>query len=168
MNPATEFVVRAVPIGAGATAALDLWSLFSARVLGLPASNWALVGRWIGYFPQGKFVHDSIAKAAPVRDELMIGWIAHYAIGIFYGVLLLAIWGLAWGRHPTLLPALVFSLLALAAPFFIMQPGMGAGITASMTPSPAVARLRSVAGHTVFGFGLYGVALLLALLVPNE
>jgi hypothetical protein len=41
-----------------------------------------------------------------------------------------------------------------------MQPGMGAGIAASKTPNPNVARLRSIVTHTVYGIGLYGSALL--------
>jgi Protein of unknown function (DUF2938) len=36
-----------------------------------------------------------------------------------------------------------------------MQPGMGAGIAASRTPRPAVARLHSLVTHGIFGLGLY-------------
>ena len=43
----------------------------------------------------------------------------------------------------------------VAAPFLLMQPGMGAGIAASRMPSPASARLQSLITHTVFGCGLY-------------
>jgi hypothetical protein len=46
----------------------------------------------------------------------------------------------------------------------MMQPGMGAGIAASKTPNPNAARLRSILAHTAFGIGLYGSALLSALL----
>jgi hypothetical protein len=159
-----EFVVRAVLIGVGATAVLDLWAVFATRLLRFPAPNWGLVGRWVGYFPRGQFVHDNVAEAAPVRGELTIGWVTHYVTGVVYAALLLAIWGLGWARHPTLLPALIVSLLALAAPFFIMQPAMGAGIASSKTPRPNAARLRSVAGHTAFGIGLYGAGMLSALL----
>jgi hypothetical protein len=42
--------------------------------------------------------------------------------------LLLAICGPAWAERPTVLPPLILSLALLAAPFFVMQPGMGAGI----------------------------------------
>jgi hypothetical protein len=161
-----EFVVRTMLIGIGATAVLDVWAQFSTRVLGASAPNWGLVGRWIGYFPRGRFAHENIARAAPVRGELMTGWCAHYAIGIFYAALLLAIWGPDWGRHPTPLPPLIVSLVALVAPFLIMQPGMGAGIAASKTPNPNAARLRSIVTHSVFGIGLYGSALLTAWLIP--
>ncbi|HKU96360.1 MAG TPA: DUF2938 family protein [Vineibacter sp.] len=49
---------------------------------------------------------------------------------------------------------------SVAAPVFLMQPGMGGGIAASKTSSPPVARLRSLITHTVFGIGLYGAAML--------
>ena len=48
-----------------------------------------------------------------------------------------------------------------AAPFLLMQPGMGAGIAASRTPRPAIARVHSLLNHLAFGAGLYLSALLL-------
>jgi hypothetical protein len=51
-------------------------------------------------------------------------------------------------------------------PFFVMQPALGAGIAASKTPSPAQARLRSVATHAVFGIGLYLAAAMAAAILP--
>lgn len=165
MNPGFEFIVRALIIGIGATAVLDLWNILLQRLFAIPAPDWGVVGRWFGHFPQGRFVHDSIGAASPVRGERLIGWTAHYAIGIVYAVLLLAICGLDWARQPTLLPALILALLTLVAPFFIMQPGMGAGIAASRTPNPVQARLRSVLNHSVFGIGLYASAVLAAILL---
>jgi hypothetical protein len=44
---------------------------------------------------------------------------------------------------------------SVAAPFLILQPGMGAGIAASRTPNPPAARWHSLITHTVFGLGLY-------------
>ena len=124
-----------------------------------------MVGRWIGHLPSGHLMHENIAKAAPVCRELVIGWAAHYAIGIVFATMLIAINGLEWARHPTLLPALVFGLLTVAFPFFVMQPGMGAGVAASKMPDPNQARLRSMLTHTIFGLGLYGAALLSVLLI---
>jgi hypothetical protein len=103
----------------------------------------------------GRFRHDSIAASAPVRGEHILGWTAHYLIGIAFAALLVGIWGLAWIRHPTIGPALAVGIGSVAAPFFLMQPGMGAGIAASRTPRPASARLQSLISHAVFGLGLY-------------
>ena len=166
MNGELEVALRATSIGIGATVVIDLWAQLSKRFWGIPLPNWGMVGRWFGHLPSGHFVHEDIAKASPVCGELAIGWTAHYAIGIVYATLLIAIKGAEWARHPTLLPALIFGLLTLVFPFFVMQPGMGAGVAASKTPNPNQARLRSIRTHTVFGIGLYGSALLLALLIP--
>lgn len=166
MSEELEIVVRAVLIGIGATVAMDLWAVFLKRFWGVSSLNYALVGRWFGHFPHGRFVHDNIAATSPVRGELVIGWVAHYAIGIVFAALLLAMWGLDWARQPTLLPALIVSLVTLAAPFFLMQPGMGAGMAASKTPKPNLARLKSLATHLVYGVGLYGAALLTSMLLP--
>lgn len=160
-----EWLVRAVLLGVGATVVLDLWSGFLAAAFKIPAPNYDLVGRWLGYFPRGQFVHQSVAKAAPIRGEAMIGWGAHYLIGIFYAALLLFIVGQGWVGAPTLWPALAFGVATVVAPFFVMQPGMGAGVAASKAPNPSAARLRSLAAHAAFGVGLYLSALLVRALI---
>jgi Protein of unknown function (DUF2938) len=166
MTEAMESVLRALLIGAGATAVLDLWSLLLKRLFGVPTSSWSMVGRWVGHFRRGRFAHSSIAAAEPVQGELALGWLTHYATGVVYGGLLLALCGLEWARQPTLLPALIVGIATVVAPFFVMQPGMGAGIAGSKTPNPAQVRLRSLMNHTVFGLGLYLAAVLAAILVP--
>jgi hypothetical protein len=79
-----------------------------------------------------------------VQRERTIGWISHYLIGIAFASILIAIWGIEWVRHPTIAPALIVGIGSVAAPFLIMQPGMGAGIVASRTPNPGAARARSL------------------------
>ncbi len=167
MTEELEFLTRAVSVGIGATMVMDLWAVFLNRCFAIPSLNYAMVGRWICHFPSGKFFHQSIAQATQVRGELMLGWGTHYAIGILFAALLLNVWGLDWARQPTLLPALIFGVFTVVAPFFIMQPGMGAGIAASKTPKPNTARFRSLVAHTSFGVGLYISAMLLASLFHN-
>ena len=156
-----DSLAMAVPLGVGATALIDLWALARRRLLGIAPPNWGLVGRWIGHMPRGRFVHDSIAAAPPVRGEPIIGWVAHYLIGIAYAAILLVAAGAAWLEQPTPGPALLVGIGTVAAPFFLMQPGMGLGIAASRAPRPSSVRLHSLVMHVLFGFGLYlgGLAL---------
>jgi hypothetical protein len=165
MSKELEIVLRVVVIGAGATVIMDLWAALLKYFFGVPSLNFGMLGRWFGHFPRGRFKHDNIAKASPIPGERIIGWSAHYAIGITWAALLLVIWGLDWARHPTLLPALIVALVTLVAPFFIMQPGMGMGIAAAKTPRPNVARLKSIVTHTIYGIGLYSSAWLSARLI---
>ncbi|AOJ34775.1 DUF2938 domain-containing protein [Burkholderia metallica] len=151
-------------IGAGATLVMDLWTLFRRRAFGIPSLDYALVGRWIGHMAQGRFRHASIAAAPPVPGERALGWFAHYAIGIAFAALPVAIAGTDWIAAPTPLPALVAGLGSVAAPFFVMQPAFSFGIAASRTPQPGVARRRSLGTHLSYGVGLYMAACTLAAL----
>lgn len=142
-------------IGIGATAVMDLWGIVRKPLLGIAPPDYGLVGRWIAHMTHGRFRHDSIKVASRVRGELIIGWTAHYLIGIAFAALLIGIWGPSWIQQPTLVPALVVGIGTVVAPFLLMQPGMGAGIAASKTPRPGSARLQSCISHAVYGLGLY-------------
>jgi hypothetical protein len=157
-----ELVASSMLLGAGATALLDLWALARRRLSGLPLPDYGLVGRWIAWLPRGRFLHRPIAATPPVRSERLIGWTAHYGIGVAFAMLLIALLGGEWLARPTLGPSLLFGIATVAAPFLLMQPGMGAGIAASRSPRPAAARLQSVVTHAVFGAGLYATARVLS------
>jgi hypothetical protein len=103
---------------------------------GIPTLNFAFLGRWLGHFPQGQWVQASIARVAPVRGERLLGWSAHYSIGITFAGLLLSTFGLKWTRSPSLLPALVVGIATVVAPLLILHPALGAGIASSKTAHP--------------------------------
>lgn len=153
-----DFLLQAAWIGIGATALLDLWNLLLNRTLGLPLPNWAMVGRWFCHLPSGRVMHAGIAASPGFSHELAVGWVMHYAIGILFAAATLILWP-GWGHAPTLLPALTVGWVTILCGWLILAPGMGAGIAASKTPNPTRARLMNIAGHTVFGLGLWGSAL---------
>jgi hypothetical protein len=156
VSETADSLLCALLIGAGATAVMDLWSVARKRLFGIPSLDYGLVGRWLVHLARGRFRHDAIAASPPVRGERPIGWVAHYLIGIGFAAMLLIVWGLEWACHPTMAPALIVGIGSVAAPFLVMQPGMGAGIAASRTPRPAAARFNSLVTHGIFGLGLYG------------
>jgi hypothetical protein len=164
---AIECVFRGIFIGAGATLVIDAWAALLRR-FGIPSLNFAMLGRWIGHLRHGRLKHQSIAKASPVRRELLLGWAAHYAIGISFAGLLLAAFGLAWARSPTLGPALLVGVGTVVAPLFILQPALGAGIASSKTPTPVFNTLKSLTTHVVFGVGLFVAAVVAARLFPSS
>lgn len=153
-------------VGVTATLVMDLWALGARHLLGLVPLDYALVGRWVLAMPAGRFVHDGIAKAPARRGERQVGWLLHYAIGVAFAALLLAAAGREWARAPSPGAALAFGVATVAAPFLVLQPALGLGMAASRTPRPAVARVKSVASHLVFGGGLYLGAVLARPLLP--
>lgn len=155
MSDVLACVMRAVLVGIGATMVMDAWAVIRKRWFGVPALDYALVGRWLAYMPRGRFRHHPIAASPAIRGERVIGWTVHYLIGVAFAALLLALWGEDWIRHPTLGPALIVGIGSVAAPFLVMQPALGAGLAARRTARPAAARFHSVLTHAIFGLGLY-------------
>jgi hypothetical protein len=164
MSESMEFATRTVLIGVGATLVMDGWARL-LRVFGIPSLNFAFLGRWLGNLPRGQWRHVSIAKADPVKGELLLGWCAHYTLGISFAALLLGTFGLKWARSPTLLPALVIGIVTVAAPLLILQPALGAGIASTKTPRPLFNSMKSLVTHTVYGAGLFLAALVTAWLM---
>ena len=163
MTDGVELLARGALIGVGAAALMDVWALFVRRAFDIQGLDYGLLGRWIGHFPRRRFFHERIAAADPIRGERLLGWVAHYSIGTAFAFLLLAIWGLDWARSPTIWPALLVGLGTIVAPWFVLQPGMGAGVAASKAPNPRAARLRNLATHAVYGIGLFVSAVALAI-----
>lgn len=128
----------------------------------MPTLDFALIGRWAGHLARGRYRHEAIARAQPVRGEWVLGWAVHYAVGIAFAAVLVGLQGSAWAAQPTLAPALAVGIGSVLAPWLVMQPAMGAGVAAARTPHPNRNRIRSLANNAVFGLGLYLAATLLA------
>jgi hypothetical protein len=161
MDELADVLVRGAIVGLGGALAMDAWGLVLRRGLGIPTLDYALLGRWLGGMPAGRLMVARIGAAPPVAGERPLGTAAHYAIGIAFAWLLLALAGPGWLGAPTLLPALAVGLATIVAPWFVMQPAMGAGIAGSRTPDPRATRLRNLGTHAVYGLGLYVTAVLL-------
>jgi len=156
-----DILWKSLVVGAGATAAMDIWALLLNGVFGLAKPNWGLVGRWFCHLFRGTFFHADITEAQAIAGETTIGWIFHYAVGVIYAGLLILVAGPGWVSNPTFLPAWILGLVSVGGGWFILQPGMGAGWAASLRPNAMQIRALNLVSHTVFAAGLYGMALCL-------
>ncbi|WP_422841702.1 DUF2938 domain-containing protein [Achromobacter xylosoxidans] len=151
----TQFILCSVVIGIGATLVYDLWGYVLRTAFDLPGSNWAMAGRWFMHMTQGQFVHVNIRDAAPMPYETAVGWTMHYLVGIVYAGALLAIFGMGWAQSPRFMPALIVGLVTITAGWLVMAPAMGAGIASANAANVTVVRAVQLAGHAMFGVGLY-------------
>ena len=146
--------IKIIVIGIGATLLVDFWgfiqSLFKVKSL-----DYRYVGRWIAGFPKKKFFHRNIIMANPVRGELLLGWSAHYLIGITFSFLLILLYGKEWLEKPQFYPAVFIGIITVVAPFFIMQPAFGFGVASSKLSNPNIRRFKSLVTHLIYGVGLY-------------
>lgn len=152
-----DLLVIGVLMGLGGTLAMDVWAWVLDRLGVVAFPNWAMPGRWVGHWP--RLFHDDIGAVAPVRGEVALGWALHYGVGVAYGLAWALIGGTAWLAAPSFLPVWLFALVTIAAGWFLLQPGMGLGWAASNTPAPWKVRGLGLLAHTVFGLGMWGVAL---------
>ncbi|GAB4394345.1 MAG: DUF2938 domain-containing protein [Kiloniellaceae bacterium] len=157
-----DFVLQAVVAGLVATVVLDLWQRLLHAATGIPPANWGLIGRWFAYIPRGRLVHSPIGETPAVAGEAAIGWTMHYLVGLAYGFAYVGLMVFGLDREPTLLNGLVFGAVSVVIPWFIMQPGLGAGVMARLAPNPWVPRLNAFASHVIYGAALYGGAALAA------
>ncbi|MGB0870228.1 MAG: DUF2938 domain-containing protein [Flavobacteriales bacterium] len=153
-------VLQAIFIGTGATLFMDFYALI-LKFFNVKTLDYRFVGRWIGHFPKGKFFHNKIFESPAVNNETLLGWVAHYLIGITFAFVLVFVFGKKWIESPTLTPALMIGIITIVGPFLLMQPAFGFGIAGSNFPDPNKARLMSLITHSIFGIGLYISALLL-------
>ena len=153
-------MIKITLIGIGATLLIDLLG-FVLGLFNIKSLDYRLVGRWLANLPHGIYFHKNIVNTAPVHGELFLGWTAHYLTGIAFAFLLFFLFGKEWLDDPAFLPALLVGIVTIVAPFFIMQPAFGFGIASSDLPQPNIRRLKSLLTHTVYGAGLYWMALLL-------
>src|SRR5690349_23186158 len=89
MPETLDVVLRGIAIGVAASALMDVWSA-GLRRSGIQTLDYRLLGRWIGHFRYGRFFHSKIAVAEPIVGERVVGWIAHYSIGVTFAFVLLA------------------------------------------------------------------------------
>lgn len=150
-----EVVIKTLILGVFATVAIDIWATFSNRIFSFPRTNWAMVGRWLGHFPSGKFVHNPVSSASAVQYENIPGWGFHYIIGIVYAFCYVAFVVWFMEGKPTLLSSWFFGLVTMLSPWLIMQPGLGLGLCANKAPQPNMVRLQNFAIHSIFGVALY-------------
>jgi len=134
---------------------IDLWALILKHGFKQQTTDWGMAGRWFANLPRGKFIHNTIAKTAPVNNERIIGWTVHYIIGVVYAWMYLVIVNKILATQPSLINAIIFGVVTVVAPWFIMQPGFGMGIMASSAPNPNIKRLMSLSVHFIFGVALF-------------
>jgi hypothetical protein len=155
MNVEVAYIIGAVAVGLGASLVMDLWNLFLKRAFRIPSLNYCMLGRWLRHMQDGTFRHANITAASRKPFECMLGWIAHYTIGVVFALVFVLLTSGACLARPALFPALLYGLGTVVFPFFVMQPSLGLGLASSQSPRPTQARIKSLATHTVFGVGLY-------------
>jgi hypothetical protein len=159
------FIVGLI-VGVLATVTMDVVATMALRLgvagRGPRRTGPDLIGRWVGYVLQGKFRHTDIVRTPPLRGELLLGFAAHYAIGIALTLLYLGLLIVAHAR-PTALSAILYGAATTVLPWCLMFPSQGMGWLGWDAPGDAHLTRASLFNHVVFGLG---IALWMAVIRP--
>lgn len=151
---------RTMSIGIGATVIVDIFtfivSLFTEKSHGIQ-----FIGRWIAYLFKGRVYHNTIIETPPFQNEIIIGWVTQYIIGVLFAFVLILLYSKKWLFNPQFIPALIIGCGTLAFPIFVLQPVLGFGVAFSNITNSERLLIKIISIHIVYGTGLYLTAFIL-------
>ncbi len=156
----TDVIMFCLVTGILSTVALDIWVTLVEKVIGLPATNWGMVGRWLCGISRGQWVLSNSGPSTPSAAEKTLGWAFHYVVGTSYSVLIVLVWGVEFIHAPTVMPVVMVGVvISTLAGLMILMPGLGAGFMGRKLPNQGVMFAYVVVAHVVYALALYGVAI---------
>ena len=150
-------------VGVGSTIALDLWGILTAQIGWMPGTHWPSVGRWLVGLATGKLIFDGSETRPFTAFESALGWIFHYAVGLFYAAMFPIFWGVGFIEAPVPFPFILIGvIISTLAGLMILMPGMGGGVFARRVPNTAGMIIYVIIAHIVFAIAQYLLALAVA------
>ena len=149
-----NLLISSLALGVFSTLLMDLSNFLAKRYHIHPGGSYALIGRWVGGFFRGQFTYSNILQTSHRKNEVLIGLVAHYLIGITLALIYLVTLS-SLGLNPgNFLLALGFGLLTNILPWFVMFPAFGFGVLARKGPPGNRLLKTSFLNHLSFGIAL--------------
>ncbi len=145
-----------VIIGIVSCLVMDMWQRLLKLLYDINPSDWGVVGRWfLLVVSKRKIYNPTIDEEAPIKNELLIGWIVHYSVAILYSVFFFIL--LEYEIcSASLLNGMIFGLISVIVPWFFFMPVLGKGFLGIKTPSPFMTCSLAVGSHIAIGTPIGG------------
>jgi len=156
-----DLVATGLVAGVLGTLAMDSLNLLFARTGMLSKIDVAMIGRMAVGWTHGRFRYGHPSEMEQVYNEVLYGYVTHYAIGVSLAVPYVLGWDLLIGGPASPVWALVYGVATTVASYFFVFPSMGFGAFGSRSPEGIRAPLSSLANHLFYGVGM-AVAITLA------
>jgi len=155
-----DLVVTGVVAGVLGTLAMDLSNLLFARTGMLSKIEVGIIGRMAAGWARGRFRYGHPSEMKQVANEMLYGYVTHYAIGVSLALLYVLGWDLLVGGPASPIWAIAYGLATTVASYFFVLPSMGFGVFGRRSPDGIRAPLSALANHVFYGVGLaVGIAL---------
>jgi hypothetical protein len=157
---AMDLIVTGIFAGVLGTLVMDSLNYLVARTRLISRIDLATIGRMAAGWARGRFCYANPNEMEQVRNEVLIGLITHYTIGVVLAVPFVLGWSFLVGGSPSPAGALVYGIATTVASWFFVYPSMGLGVFGRLSPECIKAPLSSLANHLFYGLGLaIGIAL---------
>ena len=150
------FLIYGLIVGIIATLIFDLFQISLSYAYNINKSKWNLIGRYfIGVLKNNKFFVDNIQEEEIIDNELLIGYLVHYAIGSIFGLFYVSI-NLIFYSEPSLILALIIGIITVLGGWCIIMPyTYNIGFFASKKEEQFQILAQNLIAHFIFGIGLY-------------
>ena len=115
------FVIEGIVSGIIATLLFDLFQKSLTFAYGINKAKWELVGRYFIGVSRGKYIQEDLSSETIEKNELFIGYLVHYLIGVIYGLIYVIINSL-FLEQPSLILALIIGFLTVLGSWCLMMP----------------------------------------------
>ena len=152
-----DLLLTGIVAGVLGTLVMDFLNHVFARTGLLLRIDMKMIGRMAAGWAQGRFIYRDPGEMKQVENELLLGYLTHYAIGLGLAVPFVLGWDLLVGGPPPPTWALIFGVLTTVASVFFVYPSMGLGLFGRRSSEGMRAPLSSLANHFFFGVGMAAV-----------
>ena len=150
------FLIYGLIAGIIATLIFDLFQISLSYAYNINKSKWNLIGRYfIGVLKNNKFFVDNIEEEEIIDNELLIGYLIHYAIGAIFGLFYVSL-NLIFYSEPSLILALIIGIITVSGGWCVIMPyTYNIGFFASKKEEQFQILAQNLIAHFIFGIGLY-------------
>ena len=149
-----DLIVTGVAAGVLGTLVMDSLNHLFSRTGILSKIDVGMIGRMSAGWVRGRFRYRHPDEMEQVANEMLYGYITHYAIGVGLAVTYVLGWDLLVGGPASPVWALAYGVATTVAPYFIIFPSMGLGVFGRRSPEGIRSPLSSLANHLFYGVGM--------------
>jgi uncharacterized membrane protein YeaQ/YmgE (transglycosylase-associated protein family) len=149
-----DLILTGITAGVLGTLVMDLLNFLFARtgiILNIDAS---IIGRMSAGWIRGRFRYNHPEELVPVENEILYGYITHYAIGVGLAVTYVLGWDILLGGPASPVWALIYGIATTAASWFFVYPSLGLGAFGRKSENGIRSTLSALANHLFFGAGM--------------
>jgi len=136
------------------TLAMDLFNNLVARTGVFLKLDVAMIGRMAAGWIHGRFRYEHPDEMEQVSNEMVYGYLVHFAIGVGLAFLFILGWDFLVGGPASPVWAIQYGVSTTTASFFFVYPSMGLGVFGRRSPERFKAFITPLANHFFYGVGL--------------